>query len=70
MIDIKLLREKPEIIKEALKKRGVELDVDYLRKLDEKIRALKKEIDDLRRKRNEISKKAKNISEKIEEAKK
>ena len=54
MIDIKLLREKPEIIKGALKKRGVELDVDYLRKLDEKIRALKKEIDDLRRKRNEI----------------
>ena len=25
MIDIKLLREKPEIIKEALKKRGVEV---------------------------------------------
>ncbi|MCD6270903.1 serine--tRNA ligase, partial [bacterium] len=70
MIDIKLLREKPEVIKEALRKRGVEVDVDYLRELDQRIRALKKEIDDLRRKRNEISKKAKNVPEKIEEAKK
>jgi len=70
MIDIKLLREKPEVIKEALRKRGVEVDVDYLRELDQRIRNLKKEIDDLRRKRNEISKKAKNVPEKIEEAKK
>ena len=70
MIDIKLLRENPEIVKEALKKRGVEVDVDYLRELDQRIRNLKKEIDDLRRKRNEISKKAKNVPEKIEEAKK
>ena len=70
MIDIKLLRENPEIVKEALKKRGVEVDVDYLRELDQRIRNLKKEIYDLRRKRNEISKKAKNVPEKIEEAKK
>jgi len=70
MINIKLLRENPEIVKEALKKRGVEVDVDYLRELDQRIRNLKKEIDDLRRKRNEISKKAKNVPEKIEEAKK
>ena len=69
MIDIKLLREKPEIIKEALKKRGAEVDVDYLRELDQRIRSLKKEIDDLRRKRNEISKQAPKVPEKIEEAK-
>jgi len=70
MINIKLLRENPKLVKEALQKRGVEVDVDYLRELDQRIRNLKKEIDDLRRKRNEISKKAKNVPEKIEEAKK
>jgi len=70
MIDIKLLREKPEVIKEALKKRGVEVDVDYLKELDQRIRGLKKEIDDLRRRRNEISKRAKDVPKKIEEAKK
>jgi len=69
MIDIKLLRENPEIVKEALKKRGVEIDVDYLKELDQKIRNLKKEIDDLRRKRNEISKNAPKIPEKIAKAK-
>jgi len=69
MIDIKLLRENPEIVKEALKKRGVEIDVDYLKELDQKIRNLKKEIDDLRRKRNEISKNTPRDPEKIEEAK-
>ena len=68
MIDIKLLREKPEIIKEALKKRGVEVDVDYLRELDEKIRKLKKEIDDLRKKRNELSSLKKPDPSQIEEA--
>ena len=70
MIDIKLLREKPEVIKEALKKRGVEVDVDYLKELDQRIRGLKKEIDDLRRRRNEISKRVKDVPKKIEEAKK
>ena len=69
MIDIKLLRKNPEVIKEALKKRRVEVDVDYLRELDQRIRSLKKDIDDLRRKRNEISKQAPKDPEKIEEAK-
>ena len=69
MIDIKLLREKPDVVKEALQKRGVEVDVDYLRELDQRIRSLKKDIDDLRRKRNEISKQAPKDPEKIEEAK-
>lgn len=70
MIDIKLLREKPEVIKKALKSRGVEVDIDYLQDLDKKIRTLKQEIDLLRKKRNQISDQRKSQNFQIEEARK
>lgn len=70
MIDIKILRENPEVIKQALQKRRVEIDVDYLQNLDKKIRQLKKEIDDLRSEKNKISKGIAPESEEMEEAKK
>jgi len=66
MIDIKLLREKPEVVREALKKRGVELDVDYLLELDEKIRKLKQNVQNLRAQRNQISSAAKDKPELLE----
>jgi seryl-tRNA synthetase len=66
MIDIKLLRQNPEIIKDALKKRGVELDVEYLLELDKKIRKIKKEVQDLRAQRNEISPLARDNPELLE----
>ena len=46
MINVKILREKPELIKEALKKRGYETDVvDELVELDKKRREIIKEED-------------------------
>ena len=57
MINVKILREKPELIKEALKKRGYETDVvDELVELDKKRREIIKEEDSLRKVRNEKSK--------------
>ncbi len=57
MINIKLLRENPDIIKEALKKRGYETEVvDELLELDRKRREIIKEEDSLRKIRNEKSK--------------
>ncbi len=62
MINIKLLRENPEIIREALKKRGYETDVvDELLELDRKRREIIKEEDSLRKIRNEKSKEVSRI---------
>jgi len=60
MIDINLLRESPEKVKENLKKRFQEEKislVDEILKIDEKWRKLKYDEDALRSKRNKISKK-------------
>jgi seryl-tRNA synthetase len=60
MIDIKLLREKPELVKENIKKKfhddKLKL-VDEVLKIDEKWRKLKFEEDKLRSERNSVSKK-------------
>ncbi|MFH1711014.1 MAG: serine--tRNA ligase [Nanoarchaeota archaeon] len=78
MLDIKLIRESPEIVKESQKRRGMdEKEVDALLELDKKWRKLKEEADQLRSRRNKLSEeinKAKKEGEKtdnlIEEAKK
>src|SRR3989338_676251 len=56
MLDIKLLRDNPEIVKKSQKNRGFkEEDVDYVIEYDKKWRKLKEEVDLLRSKRNKIS---------------
>ncbi|MCK5149871.1 serine--tRNA ligase [Candidatus Pacearchaeota archaeon] len=58
MIDIKLIRDNPELVKENMKKKFQEekfVLVDNVRKLDEKWRALKYKEDNLRSERNKIS---------------
>ncbi len=56
MIDIKLIRENPEVVKENMKKRGLEIgEVDGLLKLDKEWRELKQENDSLRSERNKVS---------------
>ncbi len=55
MLDIKFIREHPDTVREGLKKKGVDFDVDYLLRVDEKRRAKIKEVDDLRAKQNELS---------------
>ena len=55
MLDIKFIRENPDVIKEAVKKRGMHFDVDFLLGSDEKRRAAILERDELRAKQNAIS---------------
>jgi seryl-tRNA synthetase len=56
MIDIKLIREKPEIIRQSQKRRACSIeDVDKVIDLDKQWRSLKEEVDSLRAKRNSIS---------------
>jgi seryl-tRNA synthetase len=59
MLDIKLLRETPEIVKANTKKKGQEQKlplIDKILKLDEEWRKLKTESDNLRASRNSVSK--------------
>ncbi|MHA1995180.1 MAG: serine--tRNA ligase [Candidatus Hodarchaeales archaeon] len=56
MIDIKLFRENPEIIRESEKKRFKDVSrVDKVVKLDEQWRKLLQQVNDLRKERNTIS---------------
>jgi len=56
MLDIALIREKPEWIKEQLLKRGYKADFTRLLKLDAQKRKLQKKVEDLQAERNRVSK--------------
>jgi seryl-tRNA synthetase len=56
MIDIRLLRENPELIKENCKKRNVKIDIDLLLRLDIERRKLITEVESLRAEQNKKSK--------------
>ncbi|MFB6302998.1 MAG: serine--tRNA ligase [Haloferacaceae archaeon] len=56
MIDRRLLRERPEVVRAALEKKGVDdVDLDRVLAVDGEWRELKSRGDDLRHERNEIS---------------
>ncbi|MFB6081105.1 MAG: serine--tRNA ligase [Haloferacaceae archaeon] len=56
MIDRRLLRERPEVVRDALEKKGVaDVDLDRVLAVDEEWREAKSRGDDLRHERNEIS---------------
>ena len=57
MIDLKLIRENPEKVKERLKTRGEEYPIDLVLELDKKRRELLKEVESLRHLRKELSEK-------------
>jgi len=57
LIDIKLIREKNEIVKEALRKRGENQEIlDEILEIDERRRKLLTQLNQLRAKRNDLSK--------------
>jgi len=55
MIDIKLLRENPDLVKQALEKRGVDIDIEKILGLEKERRKILQEVEQLRSQRNEIS---------------
>jgi seryl-tRNA synthetase len=57
MIDIKFIRENPELIKEACCKKQVEVDIDRLLELDNQRRDLLQKVEGLRSERNKITEK-------------
>lgn len=70
MIDIKVVRDNPKLVKDNLKKRNSNVDLDKLIKLDGKWRKLKYKEDDIRKERNSISKKINELKKKGKSASK
>ncbi|RKY03140.1 MAG: serine--tRNA ligase [Spirochaetes bacterium] len=56
MVDIKLLRENPEIFREGAKKKGFDIDIDEILMVDEKRRKLQFSIDNRKKELSEKSK--------------
>lgn len=73
MLDIKFVRANPELIKEALRKRGYELDFDYFLTLEAERLSLLREVEQRRAMRNSVSQEIANLkrsnesSERVEE---
>jgi len=55
MLDIKFIRENPELVKQALKNRNLKLDLDAFIKLDSQRREILGKLEDLRAKRNKAN---------------
>ena len=57
MLDIKLIRSNPKKIADNCHKRNVNVDIEKLLILDEKVRQFTTEIDSIRARRNDLSSK-------------
>jgi len=55
MLSRQFVRENPEVVREALDNKGVDVDLDRILDVDEEWRELKSRGDDLRHERNEVS---------------
>lgn len=76
MLDIKLIRSNPDLVKKALEKRQENIDIDNLLKMDEQKRGLLFEVEQLKNEQNVTSKKipaykkeGKDVSELMKEMK-
>ena len=55
MLDIKEIRENPELIRQRVETKNVKIDLKALLTIDDKRRALSKETDDMNFERNTVS---------------
>jgi seryl-tRNA synthetase len=68
MIDMKLLRENADVVRQALVARRVDMDLDALLRLDAERRELVFKADELKRRRNETSEQIAALKKKCEDA--
>jgi len=55
MIDIKFLRENPQVVQKAARDKGIDVDVNHILEIDAKYRELQQSVQKLREERNKIS---------------
>lgn len=58
MLDIKFIRENPQIVRQAIEKKGASLDLDQLLALDKRVQELKRKTEQLQAERNANAKAA------------
>jgi seryl-tRNA synthetase len=68
MLDLKFMQRQPDVIREALKARAVELDFDHFLTLDAKRKELVQEVEDLRHERNQASTQVAELKKKGQDA--
>ena len=56
MLDLRLIREKPDFVRAAVASLGIEAPIDRILELDEKRRAILSQVEALKARRNEVSK--------------
>jgi seryl-tRNA synthetase len=64
MLDIKLIRENPDLVRQALEKRGDSFALDSILEIDERYRSLLRQMEELRAQHNEASKQLSKSQEK------
>jgi seryl-tRNA synthetase len=69
MIDLKLVRQNPELMKDNIKKRNLNIDLDAFLEIDKRIIKLNQELDSIRFKKNSFSKVLQTLSKEEKEAK-
>lgn len=60
MLDIRYIRENPELVKEKARQKGYDVDIDQLLGFDKKRQELLEQVEGLRRQRNQLAEKGKN----------
>jgi seryl-tRNA synthetase len=60
MLDIRFIRENPDLVREKASQKGYEVDIDQLLGFDKKRQELLQQVEELRRQRNELADKGKN----------
>ncbi len=71
MLDIKFIRENPQVVKKAAENKGYPVDIDHVLEIDKKHRELSSVVQQLREERNRVSKeknvdKGRELKEKLE----
>jgi seryl-tRNA synthetase len=66
MLDIKFIRENPELVQKKAKEKGISVNVEHILELDNRYRALDLMVQKLREDRNRIAKEASNAANKAD----
>src|SRR6185436_13852614 len=69
MLDIKFIRDNPEVVKKAILDKNIDLDLDALLELDQKRRSLLSEVETLQATKNQVSKELPKLKDAEREAK-
>jgi seryl-tRNA synthetase len=69
MIDLKLVRQNPELMKDNIKKRNLDVDLDAFLEMDKKIIELNQKLDSIKAEKNAFSKVLPTLSKEEKEVK-